>query len=85
MGYLLGRNCYSSSMNAVVSEKGQVTIPKQLRDRLGISPGEVLEFTEEHGRLVAEKVRPRHPIDEVYGLLADGTRTDELIDDLRGA
>jgi antitoxin PrlF len=71
-------------MNAVVSEKGQVTIPKALRDRSGIRPGEVLEFREEHGRLVAEKVRSRHPLDEVYGLLADGTRTDALIDELRG-
>ncbi len=71
-------------MNSVVSEKGQVTIPKPLRESLGIRPGEVLQFTEEHGRLVAEKVRPRDPLDEVYGLLADGTRTDELIDDLRG-
>jgi antitoxin PrlF len=72
------------SMKAVVSEKGQVTIPKPLRDRLGIRPGEVLEFREEHGRLVAEKVRSRHPVDDVYGLLADGTSTDALIHELRG-
>jgi len=40
----------------VVSEKGQVTIPKQLRDRLGIQPGEVLEFEEDGGRLIADRV-----------------------------
>ena len=33
-------------MKAVVSEKGQVTIPKTLRDRLGIRPGQVLDFAE---------------------------------------
>jgi AbrB family looped-hinge helix DNA binding protein len=32
------------SMKTTVSEKGQVTIPKRLRDRLGIRPGEVLEL-----------------------------------------
>ncbi|MBV9729812.1 MAG: AbrB/MazE/SpoVT family DNA-binding domain-containing protein [Pseudonocardiales bacterium] len=43
----------------MVSEKGQVTIPKQLRDRLGIQPGEVLEFEEDGGRLIAVKQQGR--------------------------
>ncbi|BCU77707.1 AbrB/MazE/SpoVT family DNA-binding domain-containing protein [Luteolibacter sp. LG18] len=42
-------------MKTTVSEKGQVTIPKALRDRLGLAPGVVLDFHEENGRLVAEK------------------------------
>lgn len=32
------------STTATVSEKGQVTLPKHLRDRLGIRPGSRLEF-----------------------------------------
>lgn len=71
-------------MNSVVSEKGQVTIPKALRERLGIKPGEMLDFTEEEGRLVAVKVRVRDPVDRVYGLLQLDRGTDELIDELRG-
>ena len=43
------------AMKVIVSEKGQVTIPKHLRDRLGIKAGQVLEFHEESGRLVAVK------------------------------
>ena len=39
-------------MKAKVAERGQVTIPKRLRDRLGIRPGTVLEFAEEQGKLV---------------------------------
>lgn len=42
-------------MNAIVSEKGQVTIPKNIRDRLALNPGTVLEFTAENGRLIARK------------------------------
>jgi AbrB family looped-hinge helix DNA binding protein len=42
-------------MKSTVSEKGQVTIPKRLRDKLGIRPGTVLDFDEEQGRLVARK------------------------------
>lgn len=41
---------------AVVSEKGQVTIPKRIRDRLGLEPGTVLQFSAEDGKLVAVKL-----------------------------
>ncbi len=52
-------------MRSVVSEKGQVTIPKRLRDRLGIRPGQVLDFDEEAGRLVARKGAVADPPDAV--------------------
>lgn len=71
-------------MKAVVSEKGQVTIPKALRDRLGIRPGEILEFQEDEGRLVARKASTQNPVDAVYGILRLGRPTDELIADVRG-
>lgn len=71
-------------MKAVVSEKGQVTIPKQLRDRLGIEVGQELDFSDEDGRLVARKVRARSPVDALYGILALPEGTDAVLDDLRG-
>jgi antitoxin PrlF len=71
-------------MKSTVSEKGQVTIPKQLRDSLGIEPGQELDFTEEEGRLVARKVRRQSPVDAVYGTLQLDIGTDELMDELRG-
>ena len=71
-------------MKATVSEKGQVTIPKALRERLGIRAGEVLEFEEHGGRLVARKVLERDGIDAVYGILKLGQSTDELMNELRG-
>ena len=43
-------------MKAIVSEKGQITIPKVLRESLGLKTGTKLEFSEEEGRLVARKV-----------------------------
>lgn len=71
-------------MKSTVSEKGQVTIPKALRDRLGIRPGEVLEFREEKGRLVATKATLRDPVEAVYGILKLPRPTDELITEMRG-
>lgn len=79
------RKSYLPGMKAVVSEKGQVTIPKRLRDRLGIRPGQVLDFDEEAGRLVARKAVREDPLEALYGSLDVGGRTpDELIVELRG-
>lgn len=71
-------------MKAKVAERGQVTIPKALRDRLGIRPGTILDFAEEQGKLVAVKANTVDPIDKVYGRLGLGRRTDEIITELRG-
>jgi AbrB family looped-hinge helix DNA binding protein len=71
-------------MKAVVSEKGQVTIPKPLRDRLGLRAGQVLVFREENGKLVASKEPREDPIEAVYGIVKLGQRTDEFITALRG-
>ena len=71
-------------MRAVVSEKGQVTIPQRLRSNLGIRPGQALDFDEEDGRLVARKVSDRDPIDDLYGLLSLEDHVDAFVSDLRG-
>ena len=44
-------------MNSIVSEKGQVTIPKPFREKLGIRPGTVLDFAADQGKLVAVKIQ----------------------------
>jgi antitoxin PrlF len=71
-------------MKSVVSEKGQVTIPKALRDRLGIRPGTELDFEADRGRLVARKLNAEDPVDAVYGILKAEGSTDEIIEELRG-
>ena len=71
-------------MKSTVSEKGQITIPKPLRERLGIRAGEVLELSEDHGRLVASKTLVGDPVDAVYGIIDLPGTTDEFVEDLRG-
>jgi AbrB family looped-hinge helix DNA binding protein len=71
-------------MKATVSEKGQVTVPKALRERMGIRPGDQLEFDEEDGRLVAVKATPRDPVESVYGIIALPGGTDGFIREMRG-
>jgi AbrB family looped-hinge helix DNA binding protein len=71
-------------MKTIVSQKGQITIPKPLRVRLGIRSGQVLEVREERGRLVMFKKANRDAIDKLYGILKLGRSTDEIMEELRG-
>ncbi len=80
----MSRNSYNKSMKTTISEKGQVTIPKPLRDRLGLLPGQVLDFREEKGRLVATKAQMSDPVGALFGILKTKQRTDQTMTALRG-
>jgi AbrB family looped-hinge helix DNA binding protein len=71
-------------MRAIVSERGQITIPQALRESLGIRAGAVLDFTLEQGRLVAVKEMTSDPVDAVRGCLGRGRKTDDFMAELRG-
>jgi AbrB family looped-hinge helix DNA binding protein len=68
---------------AVVSEKGQVTIPKAVREALGIAPGTELAFEERDGCLVAKRVLNTSPFASLLGM-GRGRDTDALLAKLRG-
>lgn len=70
-------------MKAIVAERGQVTIPKSLRDKLGIRPGTALEFVAKDGALIARKAET-DPVSSVFGCLGGRINTDKLIGMLRG-
>ncbi len=72
-----------SGMKAIVAERGQVTIPKVLRDKLGIRPGSTLEFSARNGSLVATKAET-DPVSQVFGCLGRKIDTDRFIRELRG-
>lgn len=72
-------------MKTIVSEKGQITIPKAIRDRLGLRPGTILEVEAAEGGLVARK---SEPIDVIAkwrgrGRLLSGTTVDEYLRSIR--
>ena len=72
------------NLKTIVSEKGQITIPKALRERLGIRTGQVLSLREDRGKLVATKQAAQDPVDAVYGMIRPGRSTDQMIRALRG-
>ncbi len=71
---------------AKVTSKGQVTIPKDVRDRHGIKPGDQLEFIEDRGGLRVKKRLAKSPFAEWRGYLKDlkGKDPDALIEEMRG-
>lgn len=72
-------------MKAVVSEKGQVTIPKACRDRLGLRTGSVLDFEARDGKLVAVKQEPEDVFRKWRGKakLPGGRSVDQYLDMIR--
>ena len=71
-------------MNAIVADRGQVTIPKKLRERLGITPRTVLAFEEEHGCLRVTKIVPGDAVSLVLGCVRLEKTTDGIVRELRG-
>ena len=71
-------------MKAIVSEKGQVTIPKTVRERLGLKPGIAIDFRTENGKLIGTKVEPaRDPVLAVTGIIKP-IDVDQYLADIRG-
>ena len=50
-----------------ITSKGQVTIPKAIRDELGLKPNDRIEFTIEHGQVTLR--RARLSLAEMAGML----------------
>lgn len=72
-----------------ITQKGQVTIPKEFRDRFGLTPNTEVRFEEVDGtvRLVPDKTRSqkmREWIDKYAGSADAGMTTDELMQLTRG-
>jgi antitoxin PrlF len=73
-------------MKTTVSEKGQITIPKALREKLGLRPGTVLDFNAVEGRLIGVKKEQDDRIGRWLGkgLVPGGLAVDDYLRRIRG-
>jgi antitoxin PrlF len=77
-------------MASTVTSKGQVTVPKKIRDYLGLQPGSAVAFSlGPDGQVVvqaqaAKPLRHKGRLRRMRGTLATGRSTDELMCMLRG-
>ena len=68
---------------ARISSKGQLVIPKEIRDRLKIEPGTRIGILIEENRIVLQPVNSRL-VDQLCGITAGGSSmADELIAERR--
>lgn len=72
----------SEDARRVVGERGQVTIPKTLRERFGIQGGDEVEIHEVEGRLVIE--RPVAREDLAAGYRERANRNRKLAESMAG-
>jgi antitoxin PrlF len=72
-------------MEATLAERGQVVIPKAIRDQLGLTPGVLLTFAVEGGKLVIRK-KVDDGISRARGImkLPPGEDMDQWWRDIRG-
>ena len=73
-----------------IGERGQVTIPKDIRDRFGLGPETEVEFRVVHGSIVLRKAPAQLDLRKWKGRCKDSMRdlgytsVDTFIDDVRG-
>jgi AbrB family looped-hinge helix DNA binding protein len=73
-----------------MTSKGQVTIPKRVRDYLGLKPGSDVEFQYAGPRQVVVKAaeteenRLEHALEALRGVAGPGMSTDEVMRLTRG-
>jgi len=68
-------------MKAKLSSKGQVTVPKSCRDKLGLKTGTVLDFEAIDGVLIARKVQSQDAFNKWRGRckLPNGQNVDDYL------
>ena len=73
-------------ITAKVTSKGQITLPKKIREKLGVHRGEEVGFEEKDDLLVIRKVVTKSPFDKWVGALKHlrGQRSDDLLREARG-
>ena len=78
-----------AAMAMTLTTKGQVTIPKPIRDRLGIGPGSAVEFEiGEDGRIILSRADrtapPKSRFERLRGRATTGLTTDQIMALTRG-
>ncbi len=72
-------------MKSRISSRGQVTVPAEVRERLGLHPGTVVLFEVRDDGVLLRKGSPgEHPVDRMFGTLKLPRPVDALLDEMRG-
>lgn len=71
---------------ATMTSKGQITVPKEARELLGLKPGDRVEFTPDGDGAITMRRARIQSITDLFGILPAGVlpATDEELDEVIG-
>ncbi len=68
-----------------IGERGQITIPKRLREKYGLLPNMECEFRpEKNGIIIIKKSSKTSPVEQTFGILKKNEITDNYVEEIRG-
>ncbi len=65
-------------MKKQLSSRGQIVIPKELRDKMGLEQGDDLQIYYENNRLILKPDKSKQAVEKLEGALAG----EDLLEDL---
>jgi AbrB family looped-hinge helix DNA binding protein len=72
-------------VKSTISSKGQVTVPVEIREQLGLRAGTRVVFElRPGGALLRKRTEGEHPVDRLFGRLRPRRSVDALLDEMRG-
>lgn len=66
-----------------VTAQGQISVPAEVRRRLGIRPGSILEWKEDGDQIVVRRVGRYHSVDIHRALFGEQTPETRSVSDLK--
>ena len=60
---------------AKITSKGQITVPKRVRQSLGVEPGDSVVFEDRGGEVVIRPVQKKNPFEKYRGIGNPGIRS----------
>lgn len=69
MGFSYQLNGIVNAMNVTIDKAGRLVVPKEIRDRMGLRPGDELEIEEFNGKIEISKPVKERKLIERNGLL----------------
>jgi AbrB family looped-hinge helix DNA binding protein len=69
-----------------ITSKGQITLPKAVRDEMGLRPGDEVEFVKDNGAYRLQRVIGASVFEKWRGYLTEweGCDVDDMIEEMRG-
>jgi antitoxin PrlF len=66
--------------SSTISSKGQVTVPLEIRQRLGLKEGDRVEFVVEGERTILRPAQaPENPFEKYFGVLPAFSSKEEIV------